>query len=163
MLFRSIQVKDGMCINHPAFEDNLIEAFGEVPVDWEPFVRIPQPSIGIYQVLEFSTPTYKKSDGIWMDVWSVREMTPEEVEAVQKPAKDAWASQYQAENFADWIFVSETLSYVPPIPRPEPVPDVNFKWCGAWHDWRIAPAKPQDGKNYRFDFLGWKWEEIPNV
>lgn len=29
-----IQIKDGMPINYPAFEDNLIEAFGRVPDDW---------------------------------------------------------------------------------------------------------------------------------
>jgi hypothetical protein len=158
-----IQVKDGMCVNHPALEENLIEAFERVPDDWEPFIRVEQPIIGLYEVLESPTPRYEKSDGIWMDVWSVRQMTPEEVEAVQKPVKDAWDSQYQAENFADWVFVPETLSYVPPIPGPTPVPGVNFKWCGAWHDWRIAPAKPEDGKNYRFNFFEWKWEEILDV
>ena len=39
-----IQTENGQPINHPAFEDNLIQAFGEVPAHWAPFNRIHQPT-----------------------------------------------------------------------------------------------------------------------
>lgn len=74
-----IQVEDGQPINHPAFEDNLIQAFGAVPDHWEPFVRIERPTPGTYEVLEFDKPTYQKVDGVWTDVWSVRPMTEDEI------------------------------------------------------------------------------------
>ena len=73
-----IQVKDGNPINHPAFEENLIDAFGKIPDDWEPFNRIPRPVIGTYEVFESENPTYEKVNGVWADVWHFREMTLEE-------------------------------------------------------------------------------------
>lgn len=158
-----IQVKDGMTINHPAFEENLIAAFDKVPDDWEPFIRVPMPEPDIYEILESNTPTYQKYGDTWMDVWALRPMTPEEVYAKQQPIKDAWASRPQAENWADWVFDEAICNYVPPIPRPAPVPGINIFWCGAWHNWREAPLKPDDGKQYQFDFSDWVWKEISGV
>jgi hypothetical protein len=77
-----IQTKDGQPINHPAFEENLMEAFGEIPGDWEPFSRVERPVLGVYQLLENQEAVYAKVDGIWTDVWSVREMTAQERQAV---------------------------------------------------------------------------------
>lgn len=155
-----IQVKDGMTINHPALEENLIQAFERIPDDWEPFIRVEQPVPDIYEILEPGDPKYEKYGDTWMDVWPLRPMTPEEVQAKQQAVKDAWAARRQAENWADWIFDEAMCSYVSPIPRPAPVPGINIFWCGAQHNWREAPLKPDDGKQYQFDFLGWQWEEI---
>lgn len=77
-----IQTKDGQPINHPAFEENLMQAFGEIPSDWEPFSRVERPVLGVYQLLENQEAVYAKVDGIWTDVWSVREMTAQERQAV---------------------------------------------------------------------------------
>lgn len=79
-----IQVQNEQTVNHPALEENLIQAFGSIPSNWEPFERIERPTIGIYQVLENENPTYQKIDGIWKDVWSIREMTQEEKDAVDE-------------------------------------------------------------------------------
>ena len=74
-----IQVEDGQPVNHPAFEDNLVQAFGVVPNNWEPFIRIERPTPGTYEVLESDQPTYQKVDGVWTDVWSLRPMTEDEI------------------------------------------------------------------------------------
>jgi hypothetical protein len=47
---------NGNTINHPAYEDNLIEAFGEIPPHWETFVRVAKPIIGVYQ--KFNKPDH---------------------------------------------------------------------------------------------------------
>ena len=70
---------DGNPINHPAYEDNLIEAFGEIPPHWETFVRVVKPIIGVYQKFNKPEFTYQKIDGIWTDVWSYRDMTQDEI------------------------------------------------------------------------------------
>ena len=55
-----IQIENGLPINHPAFEDNLIQAFGKVPDHWEEFVRVEKPlNIGIYQICS-EEPIYQK-------------------------------------------------------------------------------------------------------
>jgi len=42
-----IQVENGITKNHPAFEDNLIQAFGSVPQQWELFIRVEPPILGV--------------------------------------------------------------------------------------------------------------------
>ena len=73
-----IQVENNQPINHPAFEDNLIQVFGSIPSNWEPFIRVQQPVLEEYEVLVSNEPKYEKIDNIWMDVWYVRDMTSEE-------------------------------------------------------------------------------------
>jgi rfaE bifunctional protein kinase chain/domain len=60
-----------------------MEAFGEIPSDWEPFFRVERPVPGVYQLLENQEAVYAKVDGIWTDVWSVREMTAQEITDLQ--------------------------------------------------------------------------------
>ena len=79
-----IQVENGQTVNHPAFEDNLFQAFGQIPSNWEPFVRVQRPVLGEDEVLESDHPTYQKIDGVWTDVWSVRPMTQAEKDAKQQ-------------------------------------------------------------------------------
>ena len=150
MLFRS----------HPAYPANLVQAFGEVPSNWEPFLRVQSPDLGVYQVLESQEPTYQKVNGVWTDVWSLRDMTPEEKAAKQQTVKDAWATREQAQNWSAWVFNEDTCAYEPPIPRPAPVEGKIVVWCGAENNWKETPAYPQDGKNYRFDFFAWVWVEV---
>lgn len=158
-----IEIENGQTKNHPAFEDNLIQAFGSVPSHWEPFDRIERPTTGIYEVLESEQPIYQKVDGRWKDVWSVRPMTQAEKDAVQKVVKDAWAAREQASNWSAWLYDEATNSYVPPIPRPEPDQakldqGIFTFWSGADNNWKDTPVRPQG--NYKFDFLAWTWVEI---
>ena len=77
-----IQIENDQPINHPAFENNLIEAFGNVPDDWAKFIRVKRPLPGLYEVLESDQPIYQKIDGIWTDVWLIRPMTEEEIATI---------------------------------------------------------------------------------
>ena len=161
-----IEIENGVTKNHPAFEDNLIAAFGSIPEHWEPFVRVERPS-GLYQVLEADKPVYTKVDGVWVDVWTVREMTTEEKTALQQAVRDAFANRDQAENWSAWTLDEATCVMVPPIPRPE-LDEAKISagvftyWCGADANWKDTPAKPVDENQYKFDFLAWQWVQVVN-
>ena len=73
-----IEVKDGKPINHPAVEPNLLQVFGHIPSNWEPFNRIEKPGTEIYEVFVSEYPVYEKVNGVWSDVWHKRPMTDEE-------------------------------------------------------------------------------------
>ena len=154
-----IKTENGVPKNHPAFEDNLIQAFGVIPANWEPFIRVERPVPDVYQVLESQEAVYAKVDGVWTDVWTVRDMTAEEKEGAKqaaiKTAKDAWAARPQVENWSAWVFNEQTIKYEPPIPRPEPVEGKIVFWCGADANWKETPARPEG--EYKFDFFAWNW------
>lgn len=155
-----IQIQDGQPINHPAYEDNLMQAFNEIPSNWEPFVRVQCPIPGVYDVLESDMPTYQKVNGTWTDVWSLRPMTDAEKSAKQQSAKDLWASRPQASNWSAWTFNEATCAFDPPIPRPEPNKDklgqnIFTFWCGAENNWKDTPPRPDGIAD--FDFIAWAW------
>jgi hypothetical protein len=150
-----IQIENGQPINHPALDSNLIQALGAIPANWEKFVRPERPVPTVYQVLESDEPVYAKVDGVWTDVWSVREMTTEEKTALQQSVITAFNSREQAENWSSWTLDEVTCTMQPPIPRPDFVQGKLVFWCGADANWKEAPARP-DG-NYKFDFLAWQW------
>jgi hypothetical protein len=151
-----IQTENGQTVNHPAFEHNLIEAFGGVPDHWKPFVRVERPTLGVYEVLESQDAAYEFIDGVWTDVWFVRPMTDEEIAAKQQAVIDAWALIPNAFNFTAWVLDEATLRMVPPIPRP--VEDGKiFRWSGADNNWKEAPARPEGEGQYKFDFAQWIW------
>jgi hypothetical protein len=151
-----IETENGLTKNHPAFEYNLIQAFGSIPAHWEPFIRVERPN-GAYQVLESEEPVYTKVNGVWTDVWSVREMTLEEKTAKQQAVITAFNSLEYASNWSAWTFDEATCAMVPPTPRPDPVEGVRVFWCGADNNWKEAPARPVDENEYRFDFFAWQW------
>lgn len=162
-----IEIENGAVKNHPAFEDNLIQAFGFVPSHWEPFTRVERPVLGMYEVLESQEPVYAKVNGVWTDVWSIREMTAEEKETVKQAAitavQTAWAAREQVENWSAWVFNEETIKYEPPIPRPAPdktklAQRIMTFWCGADSNWKDTPVRPVG--NYKFDFFAWNWVEV---
>ena len=82
-----IETENGVTKNHPAFEENLRLAFGEIPAHWEPFTRVERPVLGVYQLMDPNEAVYTKVDGVWTDVWTVREMTAEEKHLVDVPAQ----------------------------------------------------------------------------
>jgi hypothetical protein len=151
-----IQTENGQTVNHPAFEHNLIAAFGGVPDHWKPFVRVDRPTLGVYEVLESEQPAYEFVDGVWTDVWTVRPMTAEEIAAKQQAVIDAWALRPNAFNFTAWVLDEANLRMVPPIPRPVEEGKI-FRWSGADNNWKEAPAKPEGEGQYVFDFAQWIW------
>lgn len=136
-----IQVVDGQCVNHPAYEDNLVEVYGMVPANWEPFVRVESPHVSeIYKIVD-PDPIYVKTDGVWRDTWNVRDATDEEKLAIQQQYKDQWNLLPWRENYTAWQFNEETCQYEPPIPRPEG----SYYWSGSSNSWKLRPPKPDDG------------------
>jgi hypothetical protein len=158
-----IKVINGEFVGHPALEENLVQAFGSVPSDWEPFNRITRPEItGLYETYGAENPLYQKINGVWTDVWVIRHMTDEEKAAKQQAARDDFNSREQAENWSAWLIDEATCEMVPPIPRPEPDQaklDAGIKtfWCGAENNWKDTPVIPADNNQYKFDFIAWEW------
>ena len=157
-MYLFIEVKDGQPINHPAFSGNLMGAFKNIPENWEPFIRVERPVLGIYETMDSEEPSYEKVDGVWTDVWSIRNMTPDEKLDKQQSVIDALRTRRQAENWAAWVLDEATCAMVPPIPHPELVEGVLMLWCGAENNWKEAPPRP--GNNYEFDFLAWQWVAV---
>lgn len=157
-----IQVKNGQPLNHPALEENLLQAFGAVPFNWEPFDRIERPVPDVYEVVS-NQPVYQKIDGRWKDVWNVRPMTAEEKTAKQQEVITDFNSREQAENWAAWVFDETTCTMQPPIPRPE-LDETKINqgimtfWCGVEGKWKDTPLRPKG--LYKFDFFAWTWVEI---
>ena len=162
-----IEIENGTPKNHPAFESNLIAACGQIPDHWEPFVRVIQPTPGVYQILESTNSTYAKVDDVWTDVWPLREMTPEEKATKQQDVRNAFNNRPQAENWSAWVLDEATCTMQPPIPRPA-LDETKIKagvftfWCGAENGWKDSPAKPVDDNQYKFDFLAWEWVQVVN-
>lgn len=163
-----IEIENGAAKNHPAFEDNLIQAFGSIPAHWKPFMRVEKPTtLSAYQILDSETSTYVQVDGVWTDVWLVREMTSAEKTAKQQETRDHFNARPQAENWSAWTLDEATCMMVPPTPRPEADQakldaGVFTVWCGADNNWKDTPAKPVDENQYKFDFLAWQWVQVVN-
>ena len=151
-----IETENGITKNHPAFEDNLIQAFGSVPARWEAFTRVERPVLTMYQTFDSEMPVYSNVNGVWTDVWSLRDMTNDEIAAKQQDAKDAWAVLPSRDNFSAWTFDDATCAYQPPTPRPQG----NVFWQGTTSTWVDRPAYPTDGKTYRLDFAAATWVEV---
>jgi hypothetical protein len=126
-----IETENEQSKNHPALENNLIEAFGAIPEHWEPFVRVERPILSVYQFFNSEDPIYQKVNGVWTDVWDIREMTAEEKSAKQQIVKDNWARMPNFNNFTTWVFDETICNYVPPVPRP----NNNCRWDGATNSW----------------------------
>jgi hypothetical protein len=158
-----IETENGQIKNHPAFEDNLLQAFGKIPAHWEPFIRVEQPTPGVYQLLESQEAVYAKVDGVWTDVWMVRDMTADEKTAKQQAVITAFNTREQAENWSAWTLDEATCTMQPPIPRPEPDQAkldqrIMTFWSGADANWKDTPVRPEG--NYKFDFLAWDWVQV---
>jgi len=150
-----IQVENGQPVNHPAFEDNLIDAFGSIPSNWEPFIRVERPIPSVYQVLGSEDPTYQKVNGVWTDIWDLTEITDAEKTAKQQAVKDAWAANPNASNFTAWTFDESICAYVPPTPKP--TDEKQYFWQGTTNSWVVRPPYPNDGKEYILDFPTATW------
>lgn len=153
-----IEIENGSTKNHPAFEDNLLQAFGMIPPNWERFTRVERPALNVYQVLESEEPTYSKVDGVWSDVWALRDMTAEEKAQKQQSVKNVWAAQANLENWAAWSFDEATCSYIPPTPRPDD--GKQYFWQGTTSSWVELPQYPDDEKKYKLDFASATWVEV---
>jgi hypothetical protein len=167
-----IQIRNGQPFEHPIFGDNFRQAFPDIdvnnlPPEFAKFERVERPMLGVYQAMIQDDPTYELVDGIWKDVWHVRDMTAEEKTITDQKieeyktvtiqaAKDAWAALPNRDNFTAWTFDEATLRYLPPIPRPEG----DVAWDGTTNTWKERATRPDDGKPYKWDIPSWSWVEV---
>ena len=146
-----IQVQDGQPINHPALVDHLYGAFGGVPDDWKPFIRVEHPAVGVYEV--YVDTTYEQVGGYYVDVHNVRPMTDEE-KAVKLAAENARLDWLRANPPApNWVWNEEKQKWTTP-PRPTTGGPWKFDMVTA-KDWVIATEPPfpswvisEDGLRY---------------
>lgn len=155
-----IEIENGQAKNHPALEDNVIQVFGFIPNNWEPFTRVERPVPGVYEVFESDAPTYGQINGVWMDVWTTRNMTAEEKAAKQQEVITAFNDRDQAENWSAWVLDEATCTMQPPVPRPaldqtKLDQRISTFWCGADGAWKDTPVRPED--SVQFDFFAWQW------
>ena len=155
-----IQIENSTPINHPAFENNLIQAFGSVPSNWESFIRVEKPVSTVYQIFDSNTSSYAKVNGVWTDVWALRDMTDAEKITKQQAVQDEFNNREQASNWSAWTLDEATCTMIPPITRPDidenKISQGIFTfWCGADANWKDSPVKPRN--NCKFDFFAWDW------
>ena len=150
-----IETENGEIKNHPALEDNLLQAFGAIPAHWVLFERVENPIINIYEV--YKGVTYEWVNGIVTDVHHVRAMTDAEKTKTQQTIKDSWAIRPNAINFTAWVFDETTCTFVPPVVRPVG----NYCWRGSDNSWVEVPPKP-DG-DYAFDLETGTWVALPII
>ncbi len=121
-----IETENGLPKNHPAYEENLLQAFEKIPAHWVSFIRVEQPVIDVYEVYEGVT--YEWFDGIVKDVHHVRAMTSEEKTAKQNQVKIDWDN-----HFPSWVFNEDSCSFASPVPYPQ---DDNFyQWDESIINW----------------------------
>ena len=133
-----IRIKDGQPFEHPILGDNFRDAFPNVdtnnlPAEFARFVRVQAPVVGVYE--KNQTVSYQLVDGVYTDVFSVEQMTIEEIAEKQQATKDAWMPN----GFASWVFNENTCSFEAPTPR------------------------PTDGKFYQWDEPTTSWVEVSNA
>ena len=109
-----IETENGQPKNHPAFEDNLLQAFGAIPDHWVPFKRIEKPELGAYDVLEAEQPEYQLDKGVFKDVWLIRSMTVEEIATKKANTIAEWNNR-----FLSWVFNDTKCIFEPPVPYPQ--------------------------------------------
>jgi hypothetical protein len=159
--------ENGNTIDHPILGSNFREAFPHIdtenlPPEFAKFVRVPYPTLGVYEVLDNEISTYQQVNGVFTDVWAVRNMTDAEKLAKQQLVKDAFNDRPQVENWAAWVFDETLCKMQPPIPRPPQdaakiAAGVFTFWCGAESGWKDSPPQPRDENTYEFDFIAWQW------
>jgi hypothetical protein len=174
--------ENGNAVGHPMLGDNFREVFPHVdienlPPEFAKFVRVPFPTVGVYEVVEGAkldggeningVPTYQRVNGVFTDVWPIRQMTDAEKTEKQQNVKNFFGALEQVENWSAWVFDEATCTMQPPVPRPvkDQVKEdarIFTYWCGAENGWKDSPPRPHDENQYRFDFLAWQWVQVVN-
>jgi len=156
-----IQVQDGATVNHPVLYQNMMDVFGEIPAHFEPFTRIPMPSLSVlgpFQKFQetYENPTYQKIDGVWQDTWTIIDMTDDE-----KATKIANA-QSMPQIYASWTFDAETCRWSAPSPMPTDGSG-PYAWNEVTKTWALAPTTPpsQEGGPYAWNLANQSWEAAP--
>lgn len=123
-----IKIIDGQPIDHPFLKSNLIECYGRVPENFEPFIvsesELSLPPIGVYQKRVW---TYiKHEDGIsWTRFCSLVDLTEEE----KQQKIDRAQSNPPGPNL---VLDVETLTWKPATQKPRG----PYRWDGVTGEWK---------------------------
>jgi hypothetical protein len=140
--------ENGRPESHPILEQNLadlIEGFDPTnpPKGFVKFVKVPVPELHPYEKYEYldyeHSPELSEEYGqeTWHEVHHIHRMNKEE--------RDEIIKKYKRINpdLSDWVFDENTLSLVPPIPKPED---------GKTYYWNVDVKAWQESKpNLYFD------------
>jgi hypothetical protein len=131
-----IRIQNGQPVEHPIMGDNFRQAFPDVdtnnlPAEFARFVRVAPPAVGVYK--KNQTVSYQLAGDAYTDVFTVEQMTAEEIAAKQQAVKDVWAAN---NGFASWTFNETTCMFEAPTPM------------------------PTDGKRYLWDEPTLAWVEV---
>lgn len=127
-----IQIKDGKPLDHPISGENIEQAFPNVDLnnlpDWlARFIRVPPPSLGVYEVYEGVT--YDRVNDSFTDTHHVRQMTDAEKLEKQNSVKAYWENI----GFSSWTFNNETCEFDPPVPYP--TDGKHYRWNESSTSW----------------------------
>jgi hypothetical protein len=143
-----IRIVNGVAVEYPIIEENLLSAYPEIAPDALPagfarFQKTPRPVSEVYELIEFSHYT-ANDEGVYTEAWTVRPMTDDEKLARQNFFKSQHA---QMTGWVSWVFDEETCRMVPPVEKPENVPStvdtpgIIYKWDEPTVSW-IAEETP---------------------
>ena len=132
-----IRIVDGVAVDHPILEENLVFSFpgidlDQLPANFARFQKTPRPNHGIYELSEYSYAA--NADGVYTEVWTVRPMTSQEKTQQQDLVKSNFK---QLGGPASWIFDEEKCLMVAPVPRPDSIPP-TFSSLGIIYTWDEA-------------------------
>lgn len=139
-------MKDGSPINHPYTQQSLFTKHPDwdfinkgVPPEYREFKRVQRPACGPYEYIdEDKGAVYQEIDGLYQDVWTVKQYTPEQKAISQKNVKDWWNREV---GWTSWIYDPNKNQYDPPKPYPDTV--IHHVWDESKVEW--VPGQLQDG------------------
>lgn len=152
-----IQVESSLPINHPAYESNLIQVFGEIPLNWVPFIRVDAPLLDVYEKFDTSQGhegcgcDYVATEDGFKDVWHVVNMNENERADAKDNAKPSFITT--------WLFDEPTCRWVPPVAYPSD--ELIYLWSDSNSAWvEVAGVPPSDGEYY-FNVSSESWVVMP--
>lgn len=130
-----IEIQDGNPINHPIYVEHLIAAFptfdpNNLPEKYVAFERVPKPRIKVYEIFEGHE--YALIDGVYKDVWNIRQMTDSEK---QQQIQEMMNLPHPE----DFVFDEVVCGWIPPIPFPNDGKD--YVWHPVENYWQEFPIK----------------------
>lgn len=126
-----IKLKNNQPFEHPITEQNLLLAYPDIDLNNLPpyvarFISTTKPSSNLYQVVEES---YIIEGNVVTQLWTVRNMTSEEILVIQEQAKLMAVNK----DDSSLVFDPVTCQFVPPISYPDD--GKTYEWSSSSSSW----------------------------
>jgi len=72
-----LKIINGLPVDHPSLQDNLLDVFGEIPSEYKPFIRTDQPHLGYFEEWDTEAVQYAQVNGVWTDLWPRKQVDAE--------------------------------------------------------------------------------------